>query len=247
MKDSRWKSARRGSYIVEASIVIPLFIIAVMTLIGILPIIRSCESITYSACEELRLEMAKAAFRSNPAALPVAAEYRMRKEDPEHASVWITGYRYLYNANQTEDLIGLKIRTSYQKGNVLGIYGNVRFRLHIIGRAYTGAYYHGGETGAGEETVYIFPNRGYSYHNAGCTFVRNGARQVYLTDDIRRHYRTCPNCRAKDAGIGAPVFLFHYGEAYHTAECSAVEHICRQVKRSEAIRDGYTPCSKCGG
>ena len=236
-----------GSYVVEASVVIPIFVLAVMMLIGILPIISACEGIAYSAAEEMRKEMALSAFRSNPAALPVKAEIRMKKENPDASGIRVTSYRYRYQADGTEDLIRLKVRAAFRKGNSLGLYGNVRFTCAIRGRAFTGAYYHEEENGAGDETVYIFPQRGYSYHNAGCTFVRKGCRQVYLTNDLKKRLRACPNCHAAEAAIGSPVFTFQYGEAYHTAQCSSVEHYYRAVRKSEAVRDGYKPCGKCGG
>ena len=238
---------KRGSYIVEASVVIPIFVLAVIMLIGIIPVIACCEGIIYSAAEEMRMEMALSAFRSNPAALPIKAEIRMKKENPDASGIRITSYRYLYQEDGTDDLIRLRVRASFRKGNSPGLYGNVRFIGTIRGRAFTGTYYHEDENAAGDETVYIFPQRGYSYHNAGCTFVRKGCRQVYLTNDLKKHFRACPNCHAKEAEIGSPVFIFQYGEAYHTVQCSSVEHYCRAVRKSEAVRDGYTPCGKCGG
>ncbi len=241
------KLGREGSYIVEAAVVIPVFVLAVMMLIGILPIIRTCEGIMYSASEELRMEMAKSSFRSNPVALPIAAELRMKKENPDASGIRIVSYRYRIRSGRTKDVICLKVRAVFRKTCGLGLYGDVRFLGGIKGRAFTGAYYHEEESGEDDETVYIFPHRGYSYHNAGCTFVRKGCRQVFLTYDLKKRYRACPNCHAKESATGSAVFIFPYGEAYHTSECSAVEHYYRTVRKSEAVRDGYRPCGKCGG
>ena len=69
----RRKPIKRGSYIVEATIVVPVFILAVLMLISIIPIAASCENVIFSSADELRLESVKSAFRKNRAALPVSA------------------------------------------------------------------------------------------------------------------------------------------------------------------------------
>ena len=69
---------RRGSYIVEAAIVVPLFIAATVLLIWIVPVMASWENVMYSAADEMRLEMVKTKFRKSGAALPAAVMVRAR-------------------------------------------------------------------------------------------------------------------------------------------------------------------------
>ena len=51
-REGRWlMHERRGSYIVEAAIVVPLFIAATVLLIWIVPVMASWENVMYSAAE----------------------------------------------------------------------------------------------------------------------------------------------------------------------------------------------------
>ena len=68
------RRTKRGSYIVEAAVIVPVFIVAVLMLIAIVPAMATCENTVFSAVDELRLESIKSAFRKNPAAVPGFAE-----------------------------------------------------------------------------------------------------------------------------------------------------------------------------
>ena len=50
---------KKGSYLVEAAMLFPIFILAVVILISIIVMIGSCEKIVFSTCQESRLEAFK--------------------------------------------------------------------------------------------------------------------------------------------------------------------------------------------
>ena len=76
------KNTKKGSYIVESVIVIPIFIMAVVMLMSIIPIIATCENVNYAVADETHLECIKTAFRKNPAALPAAVRAGNNPGDP---------------------------------------------------------------------------------------------------------------------------------------------------------------------
>ena len=242
---------RKGSFLVESAVVVPAFIIAAMMLISIIPVIADCESVAYSAAEELRLEMIRSAAGGRGAALPAAVQIRAAADNRNAADLRITRYRHRYTDKNIDDLIQIRFRTGFQMKNPLGMYSGIRFSGVLTGRAYTGTYYKGGTGEEDTRKVCIFPDRGNCYHNdtcTQCTHVRAACRQQYLTPEIQRRYRPCPNCDAKHAKTGTPVFVFQsYGDAYHTGGCRSVKRYYRVVTASEAKRDGYRACSKCGG
>ena len=256
MKSRRSMSLnKRGSYIVEATIVVPLFIMAVMMLISLIPIIGQCENITYGAADEMRLEMAKSAFRKNPAAGPLALKLRVSTENDRLTDFRVTGYRYLYSRNSIDDLITVSFTAGFSEKNPLGLFSRVRFSGRLTGRAFTGTRYKDVpqtredlEAPVESEPVYIFPDRGVCYHGKNCSYVRSNCQMIFLSQDSRKKYHSCPNCNSDRAAIGTPVFCFpDDGEAYHYGSCSSVSKYYLEIEKSQAIKKGYVPCSKCGG
>ncbi|OLR54805.1 hypothetical protein BHK98_01120 [Hornefia porci] len=237
---------RRGSYLVEAAVVVPFFIIAVMLLIGIIPVISTCERITFDVCEEVRLEMAKSAVRSSRAALPLSVQTRVPAEEPKVTSFRVAGFRYRFEEDGIGDRIELKFRAVFHEKTPVGAFGRIRFDGIIEGRAFTGTYYRGGGGGGG--IVCIFPKAGRCYHSRSCSFVKANCHQTFLSEEIRRKYRPCPNCRARKAAAGSPVFVFEdTGKAYHLAGCNAVSRYYIETDKNRAAEKGYVPCGKCGG
>lgn len=247
----RRKPTKRGSYIVEATIVVPVFILAVLMLISIIPIAASCENVIFSSADELRLESVKSAFRKNRAALPVSVQLRVRAENPKISAYQVRGFRYLYEEAEIEDLMSLRFRAMFKEKNPLGLFSGVTFDGKITGRAFTGKLHREAPGEGGEEEqkiVYIFPEWGERYHGKQCTYVKANCKLVYLSQETEKKYAPCKLCNAGSAQIGTPVFCFTAsGEAYHTADCRLVDKYYVEIKKADAVERGYTPCSKCGG
>jgi hypothetical protein len=237
---------KKGSYLVEAALVVPLFLLAMLLLVNVIPVIAKCENITYGAAEEMRMEMAKSAFRSDMAALPVLLTVRVKKENTKVEHFLVTKYRYRYKTDDTEDLICIRYTCRFGQPDPFGIFHKIRFNGALMGRAYTGAYYNGQRKE--DDTVYVFPEDGKCYHGKDCTHVKANCRQLYLTASIQKHYHPCPNCKSGEAKLGTPVYCFDsYGEAYHLAGCKSVKRYYIDISRKSAIESGYVACSKCGG
>jgi len=255
VKISNMMKSRRGTYILEAVMVIPIFIIAVVMLISVIPMIGTCENIAFAAADEMRIEAIKTSVRKNPAAMPVALDIRIKKENNSISSLSTWRYRYLYSECGIDDLISMDIRAELKQNNPMDMISAMDFRGRLVGRAYTGSV-HKDEDMAREEfeeekdscKVWVFPEYGEKYHKESCTYVQASCHMEYLSQSIIAHYRPCPLCGAGKLSLGMPVFCFSKdGEAYHTGDCKQVKRYVVVMEKEDAERKGYEPCSKCGG
>lgn len=242
------KNTKRGSYIVEATITIPIFVIAVIMLISIIPSIRKAENYTFSICDEMRLESLKCAFRENPEPFPVIAYGRIVSENGFDNTI-ITKYKHLYEKNGIDDLITLGIKADFSGPDPLGMFGKIKFSGKVTARAFTGTLLKEvPSSGSEEKVVYIFPENGEKYHGRLCTYIVASCRLTYLSAEIKSKYAPCRLCNASFAQLGSAVFIFEKsGRSYHMSNCKSVERYYIEISEDNAIKQGYTPCSKCGG
>ncbi len=236
---------KRGSYIVEACAVIPVFFIAMMMLICMIPAIEACGKVMFGASEEMRFEMGKSALRSNPGALPVSLSARGSRYQGVKAVI-PTSYKYRFQEEEMSDLISISFTAYLDRGLSFPGFAKVDFKGTVVGRACTGTYYNG-EGGTGEPVI-VFPRRGRKYHNGSCTYVVAGCHRTFLSQVIKKSYHHCPLCGSRLAPVGAPVYLFEkYGKSYHLGNCNSVSRYYVTIRKDVAETKGYGPCSKCGG
>lgn len=244
---------KKGTYILEAVISMPVFIAAVIALMSLVPISAVCENIVFSAVDEMRMESVKTAFRKNPAALPMVCGNRIKQENSKLTSYQTRFYRYLYQDEGIEDLLSLDFSAEFSQKSPAAVFDSVVFDGTVTARAFTGKIHKKppasqDQSPEDDKIVYIFPEWGMRYHGKSCTYVKANCRMVTLSQDTKKGYAPCKLCNAKSAQIGSPVFCFESsGRVYHLAECRVVERYYIEIKRSEAKAKGYSPCLKCGG
>lgn len=238
---------KRGSYIVEAAVIMPIFVISMLLVIYIVPVISSMENASFIAADEMHLEMMKASRSKTGADLPVRISARRAAEDKVKGSVLIRSLKYKYSERGIDDLISMDYRTLYRKSSYFGLVGRLSGTQNITCRAFTGSFHEPSSAGGGK-IVYIFPDKGTKYHNEGCTFLKSNYKLTYMTQDVKKKYHACPLCGAKHLAVGSPVLIFpEYGSAYHLPGCRSVKKYYISIEKSEAEKQGYMPCSKCGG
>jgi len=245
------RMGKKGSYLVEAAIIMPIFILAVLMMISAIPALSSAENVAFSVCDELRLESAKAAFVKEPVTLPLRIGTRIHGENTKLKNFEVTSCRYLYQKHDIDDLITVKYRFFYDGNDLQEIFQSAEFSGRMTVRAFTGNLHRKAPVTPSEKhdrTVYIFPQWGMRYHQKHCTYVTGSCQMTYLTADLQNQYQSCKLCNARSAQIGSPVFCFtKYGEVYHVAGCSTVKRYFVTTGQKRAEAQGYTPCSKCGG
>lgn len=195
---------KRGSYIVEAALTLPVLIICVCALVLTIKIISCCENMCFATAEEM-LNIDLEAYKFNNAvSLCKDIEERLKKEDVSDFK--ITRFRYLYNQGGMTDLVAFEAKAKFKVVNAVGINGEIEFEEKLLTRGFTGTL-QGGE--ALRETdfckdissckVFVFPKYGVRYHRESCKYVRQYGEEacklkMEKEDAKRKGYTPCKAC-----------------------------------------------------
>jgi micrococcal nuclease len=117
-------------------------------------------------------------------------------------------------------------------------------------------------------TVYV-TKTGHKYHAAGCRYLARSQIPISLAEAKARGYSPCSVCgggvsateppsqvgtksgispASSDAASSNPtVYITRTGSKYHAAGCRYLSKSCIPISLNDAISQGYTPCSVCGG
>lgn len=258
----------RGSLSLEAALFLPFVVLAVASLLFLIRIAGEEERLLRYYADEAA-ETAIAAYNgaeSTEEARRTEGElHRFRllftvgarladvesKVQPE----WISAYSYLFRDGREEGLIrgtlharlGLPLPAGFQRVAELG--ETLLFRGFIgagarsepLGFDALAASAEGG-------SVYVFPRAGERYHSPSCRIIEVDARETLLSDAVRQANAPCRSCEPLGLANGSLVYVFPgYGKAYHRGSCTMVERYVVPVNRSEAERQGHSPCYYCGG
>lgn len=245
---------KKGSYLLEAAISLPVFIIAVIIMSSVILMYACIEDCAFIAANELRLGAAEAVMADTSIAVP----YRIKKEIVEgHSQVHSARLRdagFRCERWGVDELLLVDFKLQLKSNNPLGIRAQADYDLALVTRAYVGRERDESNMSAGDfmdddaEAVYIFPKRGEKYHSKGCAFLKAASTSATLSASIKRKYKACPLCHSGRAGNGALVYYFPSdGEDYHLPCCSSLQRNYIEIDRDTALRRGYTACSKCGG
>ena len=245
---------KKGSYILEAAISLPVFIIAVMIMSSVILMYACIEDCAFIAANELRRGAAEAVMADTSSVLP----YRIRKEIVDnHSQVYSAKLKdagFRCSRWGIDDLLLVDFRLELKSNNPLGIKAAADYDLALVTRAYVGRERNESNMSAEEfadedaEAVYIFPKRGERYHSEGCTFLRAASTSAALSESIKRNYKSCPLCHSSRAENGALIYYFpSEGEDYHLPGCSSLQRNYIEIDKGTAVKRGYTACSKCGG
>ena len=250
----RWIRSRRGSYIVEAAITLPLFIIAVVVLSSIILMYAAIENCTFMAANELRIGAAEAVFADPGILIPHRLKTRILDNCSQVGSARVTDFGYRVSRWGQDELIAVSMNLRMRTDNPLGLKAHADYELSLVTRAYVGKIRDVQPMSADEmagkdaRAVYIFPKRGERYHSKGCGFLTAASTTGVLTSGMKKKYKPCPICGSRKAGIGTRIYYFpDYGESYHLGGCPALERNYIEIDLRDAVARGYTPCSKCGG
>lgn len=244
-----------GGYIVEAAIVLPLFILGVMTIAFMIRVTGIEGSVMQIAADETgRLALDSYAVRSGVLFEP-AVEARILEECGDVRHTDVRGFQYLTERGGTDGIISYTIETDVGLPLPFPLARGPKIHTAVMARAWIGKEslsdpmpFEEMEQDGQSATVWVFPQRGERYHKESCLFVCNEPREVVLTADVKRHYTPCSICDSEDLPYGSLVYCYPaYGEVYHKAGCSQVDKYVVPMGLEDAESRGYSPCSKCGG
>lgn len=103
------------------------------------------------------------------------------------------------------------------------------------------------EIDADSNMVAIFPNSGECYHDMSCKILVADKESVVLSKLIRRKYKSCPLCCEGNETDGQTVYVFKYGGCYHEEDCHSVEKYFITMDLRDAKIRNYRVCNICGG
>lgn len=247
-------TGRRGSYIVEATVCLPLLIIAMVVMTSIILYYACIEDTAYVMSTEMRRTAVEAIYGDTSALLPVRTARRVLRAHSNVKKFYMTEYGYRRELDGIDEVIYLKYRMELETKNPAGIAAEAVFYPAYATRAYVGrerdvkAMSRDEFMREGDGTVYIFPKDGERFHKKNCTFVKVAPEAAVLNGDVKGRYSSCPTCGSGNAEEGSIVYVFpQYGAAFHLRSCSSIDRQFVEVEESVAMERGYTACTKCGG
>lgn len=168
---------KKGSLIVEASITLPIFFIVVLTLILVISIISSCNSIVYNESIELRdisLDSLKYGKISNLNIITL----KNNINDSRTSDFKIKEFRNDYFDGDLDHLISIESKAKFYILNPLDIDSRVEFDSCVVARAFVGKYEDEEPlplsrflSDEKSQEVVIFPRYGIRYHKSSCRYV----------------------------------------------------------------------------
>lgn len=102
------------------------------------------------------------------------------------------------------------------------------------------------DDGSGE-LVYVFPAEGECYHLRSCRVLNPQYSVVTINDVIRKKYGGCPLCDSRTVSTREKIAVFESGSCYHRLSCQAVNKRYVSMSVRDATTRGYRACSICGG
>lgn len=243
---------KRGTYILESAISLPIFLIAVIVMSSIILMFACIEDANFILSAELRRGAAEAIISGQELLIPA----RIEKKLYEHSQVVeldIQDYGYRTKRWNQDELIPISIKMHMHTDNPLNLASSATYDLACVARAYVGKERDINPMSVSEmmsngNAVFIFPKSGMKYHIKGCSFLKAACEATILDAKLKSRYSTCPLCHSRDAHIGALVYYFPVaGDAYHMPNCKALERNYIEVEKEVALERGYSPCKKCGG
>ncbi len=246
---------KMGSYIVEAAVLLPIFILGIVAIISVLPAIAKSERIVYQTADEMRLESISSAFVQSRALISGKVIARVKSSDSSIKGFIAYSDIYREPSGHMDEMISMNWRGQLKQPSLTGIFDDIRISGRLIGRAFVG--YERSATPADRsifETsqdgipVFVFPNEGRKFHGKDCRILTSNVNIEVLTQKFKRSHKPCKICKAKSIPLMNRVYVFKGGDIrYHRESCSTVKRRFIQMDKSIAVKRGYQRCKICGG
>ncbi|XVG94889.1 hypothetical protein ACGCUQ_04505 [Eubacteriales bacterium KG127] len=247
-------SNKKGVYLIEAAILLPLFILGIVAIISIIPAICKSEEIIFQCVDEMRLECVKTQVRNNNLILPFETMNRVSGKDKAIRSFIAYNRIYRGKSGHMDEMIDLNWSTTIKQPTLTGLFSNIKFKGKLISRGFVGFEKELNPTPKSEfdkeksaNTVIIFPNEGRKYHGKSCRTLRQGARAEILTRKFKKSHKPCKLCKSKNMPIMSQVYVINDSRTYHRKECSQIKRNYIEIDKSIAESRNYEPCKICGG
>ena len=239
----------RASLTVEASLVLPVFIFAMLSILYLGKMMECQDRVQWAltrVASEVSVEYA--AGKNQMLVNTAACQTRMsRYLDTRLTSFHMLESKILRENDEIDLIICYRIKTPFH----FLPFSSCQFRQRVHTRAFTGVESREQEGKSANSMVYITPT-GRVYHKSStCHYLKLSISQFLFRDihSLRNEnggiYKPCEHClRGQSLDENTPVFITNYGDRYHaSASCSKIKRSIEKISLSEVGE--RTPCSKC--
>ena len=226
------KKSLAGSITVEASLIVPVFFLAIFAFMYLFEAITLQKQMQEELITESR----------NYAAMGIQTPFVKLGQGSIHLIQW--------NIEETGGYCSLDISQRIpgipSQLLQLNIYQNVRIS------SYAGRSMASSQTDKHTEYVYIAENASVYHRKVDCTYLKLGIQSVagkqveHLRNQSGGKYKACESCtKGGEAAAYQMVYITPYGARFHCSkDCSGLRRSVRKVELSAVA--AVPPCSKCG-
>lgn len=243
-----------GSVTVEASLVLPIFIFAMLSVYSMAGSMKT-KAVIYEAFMETGEYLGEYQYLygrgdgQNAINIGAAAlKFRDYLDDKENVDSYVLGGRsgiVFISAYYDESDGYVYMDCAYDLKVDVPLFGSVNIPVteSLRQKAYVGRLV---DEEAGNEQdpyVYIAENGTVCHKSRHCTYIKLSIREASL-ESVKGAYSPCELC-VKRSGGRQTVYVTDYGDRYHNSlACSGLKRTVYRVKKSETE---LPYCSKCGG
>ena len=236
----------RGSAIVEATLIIPLFLFAMLTIYAMCQC-KMTEGIIYEATAETAEYMAEYSYISDNILLLPQLKMQEYIDDDELVEKYISGgvggLSYLGTASRDENDC-VVLRVNYSLNIDIPFMPKLSKKRYIVikQRAYIGE----SDDAKSEKTdddryVYVTDNRDVYHDSRSCTHLNLSVHTSSDTYARANGYTPCEFCGEQSGDL---VYITDDGKRYHSNKnCSGLKRTIYRVRLSET--DGLGGCQRC--
>lgn len=235
---------QKASLTVEAALVLPLLIFAMVTLAGVMDFLRMENMIIGSMQESAEtLGMYGAVEELSMGAVLLKAESNIPTEVRKKGSLSFIG------SNVSAEKVELKASYSYRLPFVLfPLQKENRVRVYCwLGNNYMEQ---AAKSSAPEEMVYVTDHESVYHESAVCSHLQLSVRAVpvwmlgALRNGYHKRYQECEFCKNKGTSEAGSLYITDFGDCFHiSARCPGLKRTVRLVKKSSV--PGLPGCSRC--
>ncbi len=243
------KVDNRGSATVEASLILPMFIFAVLVLFHSIRL-RMAEGIVYEAAVETVEYMAEISYLTQCNATVPRMKLRDYIDNESLVDSYIIGGvdGVSFEGSTYLDAEGyVCLCVSYEVGINVPIIGNLSGErsYELRQKAYVGDVARGQDEELSEDDIYVYitDNREAYHMSRGCSHLDLSITPATKKRAKEEGYSPCQFCGAE---AGESVLITKNGDKYHSrTDCLGLKRTVYRVKKSQV--EGMGACGRCGG
>ncbi len=250
-------SVLKGSMSLEGSLVIPIFLFFIMTILLGIEAVRFSSDMSqalYLAGNQYAIESFQAKYQGmEQSDIMLNVRNYLEHQFLPYFGVEGGSGGVILRDDSDEETGKIEIASEYQLSPFISWIpiGDIALKEQFLGHMWTG--YSGKEDGfvGSDVEVYVYITKtGSKYHlSAECSSLKinvNAVDASQLEEDRNKwggKYYPCEKCKPKKEGM---VYVTADGNSYHSSrDCSSLKRIVYMIPLREAT--GYAPCGRCAG